>query len=71
MQEHLWNSSTSSDRVGIEEEERREPQRSMTNAAVVQTDLNLRTDFKSAMHWLNSDPTEISLQGGGEDLGYY
>lgn len=43
----------------------------MTNAAVVQTDLNLRTDFNYAMHWPNSDPTEIRLQGGGEGLGYY
>lgn len=42
----------------------------MTNAAVLQTDLNLRTDFNYAMHWLNSDPTE-RLQGGGEGLDYY
>ncbi|KAJ7422304.1 hypothetical protein BTVI_14677 [Pitangus sulphuratus] len=65
-QEHLWNSITSSDRVGTEEEERREPERSMTNATVVQTDLNLTKDFSYAMDWLNSDPIEIRLQGGAE-----
>jgi len=70
-QEQFSNSNTSFDRVGIEKEERREPERSMTNAAVVQIDLNLRTDFNCALHWLNSDPTEIKLHGGREGLGYY
>lgn len=41
----------------------------MTNAAVVQTDLNLTTDFNYGMDWLDSDPTEIRLQGGTE--GYH